>query len=62
MGVYPLQFNFGFGELTEAEYKIFLIEVASEEKSGTASLTLAVQPGGWAKTSSGFIQMTQKIC
>ena len=56
MGVYPLQFNFGFGELTEAEYKIFLIEVASEEKSGTASLTIAVQPGGWAKSSSGFIQ------
>ena len=56
MAAIPLQFNFGFGELTEAEYKIFLIEVASEEKSGTASLTIAVQPGGWAKSSSGFIQ------
>lgn len=56
MASLPLQFNFGFGELTEAEYKIFLIEVASEEKSGTASLTIAVQPGGWAKSSSGFIQ------
>ena len=56
MSAFPLQFNFGFGELTEAEYKIFLIEVASEEKSGTASATIAVQPGGWAKSSSGFIQ------
>ena len=56
MAAFPLQFNFGFGELTEAEYKIFLIEVASEEKSGTASATIAVQPGGWAKSSSGFIQ------
>ena len=56
MAALPLQFNFGFGELTEAEYKIFLIEVASEEKFGTASATIAVQPGGWAKSSSGFIQ------
>lgn len=56
MAVIPLQFTYVPGIMSEAEYKRFLLEVASAGESGTASLTIAVQPNGWVKSSAGFMQ------